>query len=361
MQYAGKTRLALALGAALITAQISRAEPVVEQCATDPKLLGLSRIVEIDTTEGPEFGASHTGTEFLQDHEVVLTFDDGPLRPYTRPVLKALAEHCTKATFFMVGRMAASDPAMVKEVAAQGHTIGSHTFAHRNLKVIGLLKGRQELEMGISTVSKARGGPIAPFFRFPYLSESRVIAEYARQRHISVFSVHVDSKDYTTRDPDAVRRRVMNQLAVSKKGIILFHDIQPSTAKGLKALLTELHDKGFKVVHMVPKTMDDTIANFDSAAGNALAAKAQAAAANPLAERSVVWTMAPPAGAKAPNGKTTVAAPGAKEPSGDAAGDEQLPWLEPNPKKAVEPPGRPKRTARPKAEEKPWQFDIFQY
>ena len=360
MQYAVRIFVGLSLAGALLAAPVSRAETVVDQCATGPNVLGLSRIVEIDTAEGPEFGASHPATEFLQDHEVVLTFDDGPLRPYTRPVLKALADHCTKATFFMVGRMAASDPAMVKEVAAQGHTIGSHTYAHRNLKVIGLLKGRQEFEMGISTVSKARGGPIAPFFRFPYLSESRVITEYARQRHTAVFSVHVDSKDYTTRDPDAVRRRVMNQLAVSKKGIILFHDIQPSTAKALKGLLTELHAKGFKVVHMVPKTMGETISSFDGAAGEALAAKAQAAAANPLAERSVVWTMAPPAG-KTPDGKTAVAAPGPAEPAGDTSGGEHLPWLEPEPKKAVDAPARVKRTARPKVEEQPWQFNIFQY
>ena len=352
---------------ALAAAPSLRADPVVEACATSPNVLGLSRVVEIDTAGGPVFGPSHPANDFLQDHEVVLTFDDGPLRPYTRPVLKALAEHCTKATFFMVGRMAASDPAMVKEVAAQGHTIGSHTWSHQNLKVIGLLKGRQEFEMGISAVSKANGGPISPFFRFPFLNDNRTVLEHAHKRDVGVFFVDIDSKDYTTRDPKIVHRRVMAQLATAKKGIILFHDIQPSTAKGLKGLLDELHAKGFKVVHMVPKTQGGTIANFDAEAGKAIDQKAGEAAAKPLANRSVVWTMAPPPAAdtaKPQDGKTKVAAPTVSAASTAAAAPapsgEVLPWS-PDAKKAVEPAAKPKRTARPKSEELPWQFNIFQY
>jgi peptidoglycan-N-acetylglucosamine deacetylase len=369
MQNAGKWIIGLILGlGALAAGPAAGGGPQVEACATNPGLLGLGRVVEIDTAGGPVFGPSHPANDFLRDHEVVLTFDDGPLRPYTRPVLKALADHCTKATFFMVGRMAASDPAMVKEVSAQGHTIGSHTWSHQNLKAIGLLKGRKEFEMGISAVSKARGGPVAPFFRFPFLNESRTVIEHARSRNVGVFFVDVDSKDYTTRDPNSVHRRVMNQLAVTKKGIILFHDIQPSTAKGLKGLLDDLHAKGFKVVHMVPKSAGDTVAKFDTEAGKEIDQKTEAAAAKPLADRSVVWTMAPPPAGAAKAGtmneaKEKVAVPTAA--TVDAAPPteppEVLPWLQKDQKKAVEPPPKPKRTARPKSDDKAWQFNIFQY
>ena len=58
-------------------------------------------------------GLQYKADDLLKDGEVILTFDDGPLRRYTRRVLKALASHCTKGTFFMVGRMAVADPAMV--------------------------------------------------------------------------------------------------------------------------------------------------------------------------------------------------------------------------------------------------------
>lgn len=356
----GTIAVASPLGAA-------REAPAVDACASDPKFLGVSRIVEIDTAGGPEFGAGHTANDFLQDHEVVLTFDDGPLRPYTRPVLKALADECTKATFFMVGRMAAADPAMVKEVAAQGHTIGTHTWSHKNLKPLGLVRGRQELEMGVSAVAKAKETPVAPFFRFPYLSESRSMISYAKTRNIAVFSIDIDSKDYTTRNPADVHRRVMNGLAQNKKGIILFHDIQRSTAGALKGLLAELRQKGFKVVHVVPKGSLDTIASYDGAATNEVASKTGEAAANPMAQRSVTWTMPPANGSKgasktafAPNGAPAATAPGAPQVKAAPAPaeDEVLPWAAETKKSAD---ARPKRIVKPKQEESSWSLmNIFQ-
>jgi peptidoglycan-N-acetylglucosamine deacetylase len=363
----------LALGfAAAVLASAARAEPEtvantgadslqVEACASDRNRLGLSRVVEIDTTGGPQFGGSHgADTAFLKDGEVVLTFDDGPLRGYTRLVLKALAAHCTKATFFVVGRMAAADPVMVKEIASAGHTIGSHTMSHQNLAAIGLLKGRGELESGIAAVTKARGAPISPFFRFPFLSGSRHVEDYAKSRNISSFWIDVDSKDYQTRDSGIVRRRIMAQLAESRKGIILMHDIQPSTAKGIMILLDELRDKGFKVVHMVPKAPVDTIASYDNAAGKAADAKAAADRANPLGSRSVVYTMSPAAAGAAAAGKQKPkpAAKPARAKSAKPSDDESLPWSQSDAKNTA---SKPKKAQPTKTETFPWQIDIFNY
>lgn len=361
----------------------------VDACASDPSLLGLSRIVEIDTTAGPQFAGGHGhASDFLKDGEVILTFDDGPLRPYTRPVLKALAAHCTKATFFMVGRMAASDPSMVKEVAQAGHTVASHTWSHQNLKPIGLMKARQEFEMGFTAVNKALGRAASPFFRFPYLSENRHVGEHLKKRNVSAFWVDIDSKDYLTRDPKTVHRRVMSELNSKRKGIILMHDIQPSTAGAIKGLLDELHAKGFKVVHIVPKTSVDTIASFDSAVEKTFAEKSAAATANPMASRSVVWSMSPSAagaaGAKAakPASVKTVAEPAAVTPS--AAAIEELPWLKkaagkapasktaqvnpvaatsgttPAAVPAPQPATKPKKPAA-SAEKLPWEPKLFGY
>ena len=63
----------------------------------------------------------------------MLTFDDGPWPSNTRAVLDALAQHCTKATFFPIGKHALWHPEILKEVAAAGHTIGGHTWSHANL------------------------------------------------------------------------------------------------------------------------------------------------------------------------------------------------------------------------------------
>jgi peptidoglycan/xylan/chitin deacetylase (PgdA/CDA1 family) len=253
-------------------------------------VLGVSRVVEIDTSTGPKFGFQyHDAASLLNEGEVVLTFDDGPLRAYTKPVLEALAAQCTKATFFVVGRMAVADPEMVKEYARRGHTVGTHTWSHQNLAQLSAPKARAEIEMGFSAVQNAMGKPIAPFFRFPYLSHSSSMAQHLQHRQIATFSIDVDSKDYRSRDPGTVHRLIMGGLARSRKGILLFHDIQPSTARALPALLADLKAKGYRVVHMRPKASVATVAEFDSVVQSA-AEKRAAASRGPL-RRAVTWTV----------------------------------------------------------------------
>jgi hypothetical protein len=194
----------------------------------------------------------------------------------------------------MVGQMALADPQMVREVAAGGNTIGTHTWSHKNLRYVRPDVLRQQLESAISTVSKANGTPIAPLFRFPYLSSSRAADAYLKSRNIGAVWVDIDSKDYLTRSPDVVKNRILSELAKQKKGIILMHDIHAWTAKMLPELLAALHEKGFKVVHMVPKAHVETIASYDAAADKAIAAKTAARDANPMASHSLVWSMTPP-------------------------------------------------------------------
>jgi peptidoglycan-N-acetylglucosamine deacetylase len=239
--------------------------PLPPDCATRTDAIGLSRIVEIDATGGPKFGHSpyHKGTDFLQDGEVVLTFDDGPLSRYTRPILDALDRHCTRATFFSVGRMALSDPATLKEVARRGNTIALHTWSHLKLSNAKREAAEREIELGLSAVALAVGAPVAPFFRFPYLGESRAAHAYLAERNIASMSIDIDSQDFRTRNPGTVLRTVMSRLKQRRKGIILFHDIQPSTAGAISKLITEMKDAGFKIVHVIPKSMATTLPEYD--------------------------------------------------------------------------------------------------
>jgi peptidoglycan/xylan/chitin deacetylase (PgdA/CDA1 family) len=264
-----------------------------EACTAGTKALGVSRTVEIDTSAGPKFGFQyHDQNSFLADGEVVLTFDDGPLRAYSKPVLEALAAQCTKATFFVVGRMAVADPETVKEYARRGHTVGTHTWSHANLANLTPLKARAEIEMGFSAVQQALGKPIAPFFRFPYLSYSGSMAMHLQNRQIATFSIDIDSKDFRTRDPVTVHRKVMAELARVKKGILLFHDIQPSTARALPGLLAELKAKGYRVVHMQPKVSVATVAEFDALTQKEFDKRHLASAGQPLLKRAVTWSSA---------------------------------------------------------------------
>jgi peptidoglycan/xylan/chitin deacetylase (PgdA/CDA1 family) len=269
-------------------------EPAFAQdvCAPGNDKLGVSRTVTIDTANGPTFGMQYKGHSFLTDGEVVLTFDDGPMRAYTRPILEALAAQCTKATFFMVGQMALHDPESVKEVARRGHTIGTHTWSHANLQAMSQARAQDEIELGVSAVQHALGKPIAPFFRFPYLRDGAITLGHVKARRVATFSIDIDSRDFETRDAATVYARVMREVGAKRKGIILFHDIHASTVRALPRILEELKARNFRVVHVVPKANIETIAEYDEMAREAANRRRVASAGNPLAKRAII----PPAG-----------------------------------------------------------------
>jgi peptidoglycan/xylan/chitin deacetylase (PgdA/CDA1 family) len=259
-----------------------------EGCAPGHDKLGVSRTVAINAAGGPGFGTQYKGPSLLADGEVVLTFDDGPMRAYTRPILETLAAQCTKATFFMVGQMAQTDPETVKEVARRGHTVGTHTWSHANLHALSQANAQDEIELGFSAVQRALGKPIAPFFRFPYLRDGAFTLGHLKARQVAIFSIDVDSRDFETRDAPTVYERVMREVGSKRKGIILFHDIHASTARALPRILEELRVHNFKVVHLVPKAGLETLVEYDELARDAAQRRHLATAGNPLAKRAIV-------------------------------------------------------------------------
>lgn len=215
------------------------------------KGIGVSRTVTLRPTGGARYGSSHGGHKnFLRDKEVVLTFDDGPVPSTTNKVLLELERHCTKATFFLVGKMAKTYPATVRKILAKGHTVGAHGYTHRNLGHTNAKTAIQDVSAGIQAVNKAAGRKSAPFFRFPYLSESKAVNGYLKRSGYGVFAIDVDSLDYRISSPKAMVNRVMSELRRHGKGIILMHDIQRVTANGIGNLLDRLKAEGYKIVHI---------------------------------------------------------------------------------------------------------------
>lgn len=229
--------------------------PMKSTCA-NPNALGVARVVEIDTTGGPGFGFEHfKAYDFLRDKEIVLTFDDGPWPGHTPAVLKALADQCTKAIFFPIGKHAGWHPEIMKQVAAAGHTVGSHTWSHKDLSKLNQQDGIDEIEKGIAAISIALGNkPISPFIRFPALRHPPELLKYVGERNIGVFSTDMDSFDFKMRKPEQVINSVMKKLEKHGKGIILMHDFQQATAHAAPELLKRLKDGGYKVVQVVGKT-----------------------------------------------------------------------------------------------------------
>ncbi len=241
--------------------------PAKSACA-NPDALGVSRVVEVDTTGGPAFGFENfKQLDFLTDKEVVLTFDDGPWPGNTPAVLKALEDECTKAVFFAIGKHTTYHPEILRQVAAAGHTVGTHTWSHANLNSKKMTEqlAKDEIEKGISAVKLALGAPPAPFFRFPELQHGPAAMAYLASRNIAIFSCDLDSFDFRAKNPEQIIETVMTKLDRRGKGIILMHDFQKHTAEALPELLRRLKAGGYKVVQMKAKAPLQTLPEYDEA------------------------------------------------------------------------------------------------
>jgi peptidoglycan/xylan/chitin deacetylase (PgdA/CDA1 family) len=244
----------------LATAAAAMTWSAVSLAADCPRLgvLGTSRILQVDAATTPRVGRrSFPQTLPLRDHEVVLTFDDGPWPPTTSKVLAALAAECVRATFFLIGKPAAAHPDLVRRIAAEGHSIGSHTWLHRSLKRIPPAETTDEIDRGISAIEMAlhgvaTGTPSTPFFRFPGFESTPATLALLQSRGIVVFGADLWASDWNPMTPKRQLKLVIDRLGLARKGIILFHDPKAQTAAMLPAFLRYLRDNDYHVVHVVP-------------------------------------------------------------------------------------------------------------
>ncbi|MBO4225031.1 polysaccharide deacetylase family protein [Bradyrhizobium neotropicale] len=240
-------------------------QPARAAC-NNPNALGVGRTVEIDTTGGPGFGFEHfKQLDFLRDHEVVLTFDDGPWPNNTPAVLKALADECTTGIFFPIGKHATYHPEILKQVYNAGHTVGAHTWSHANLNNKKLTEDQRkdEIEKGFAAVKWALGVSPSPFFRFPALQHPPEMVTYLGTRNVAIFSCDLDSFDFKASKPQTVIDTVMKKVDKLGKGIILMHDFQKHTAEALPELLSRLKAGGYKVVAMRAKSPVQVLPKYE--------------------------------------------------------------------------------------------------
>jgi peptidoglycan/xylan/chitin deacetylase (PgdA/CDA1 family) len=220
--------------------------------------LGTSRILSVEAATTPRVGLkSFPQTLPLRDHEVVLTFDDGPWPPTTARVLAALAHECVSATFFLIGRTASEHPDLVRRIAAGGHSIGHHTWLHRSLMRIKPSETTEEIDHGISAVEMALHGaatttPSTPFFRFPGFESTPATLDLLQSRGIVVFGADLWASDWNRMTPKQELKLITDRLKAARKGIILFHDPKAQTAAMLPPFLRYLRDNDYHVVHIVP-------------------------------------------------------------------------------------------------------------
>ena len=253
---ASATLLGIMIGVAFICPSVTAAAPNGQCPRTDA--LGTSRTLAVDARTTPRVGLqSFPQTLPLADHEVVLTFDDGPWPRTTQMVLAALAQECVHATFFLIGKPASEHPELVRRIAAEGHTVAYHTWSHPYTKRISLGAATQDIDRGISAVEMALHGkatttPTTPFFRFPYFESTPATLDLMQSRGIVVFGADLWASDWVKMTPEEELKLITERLSTAGKGIILFHDTKAQTAAMLPAFLSYLHGNGYHIVHVIP-------------------------------------------------------------------------------------------------------------
>ena len=231
--------------------------PAVAGECSNPNALGTSRTLVIDTEAHPRLGAmQYLETLPLAPREVVLTFDDGPLPPYTNRILDILASECVKATYFLVGRMAQHAPELVRRIHSEGHTVGTHSLNHPlTFDMMALATAQREIDGGVAAVGAALGDPamLAPFFRIPGLLRARPVEGYLASRSLVTWSADFVADDWHKHiTAKEVAQRALQRIEARGRGILLLHDIQPATVLALPTLLKELKARGYRIVQVVP-------------------------------------------------------------------------------------------------------------
>ena len=234
-----------------------------------PDKLGTSRIVEVGTEGGLAIGFKTYPKEIpLADHEVILTFDDGPEAATTPKVLDALAAECVRVTFFDIGRKVEATPELARREAVDGHNVAHHTYTHPQptLRYMGDREARADILRGMIAVERAAYGADfsagepkdlsglklhAPFFRFPGFADTPDLKAWFAANNVGIFSTDLWASDWIEMTPQVELNLIMARLEAVKRGMILLHDNHQWTADMLPRFLRELKLRGYHVVHVV--------------------------------------------------------------------------------------------------------------
>lgn len=186
---------------------------------------------------------------------VALTFDDGPHAEHTREVLDLLDEFGAKATFFVIGRKAAAQPELVKEIARRGHDLAIHSFTHDHFLNLRLETRIQKEIVDCADVIEKITGDRPHFFRPPVGFTSPRIG-------VAVRATKVDVVGWTDRAYDGLdvtsAPRVVERLAprLDHGRIVLLHDSKekgdgkPASVDALRGLLEVMRERGLPGVSL---------------------------------------------------------------------------------------------------------------
>lgn len=172
---------------------------------------------------------------------VALTFDDGPYDRVTNRIVRVLAKHDSRATFFVVGNRVERYADTMKNAFQKGNQIATHTFDHGDLSKMKKRQMRRELKRAFRVMKKINGEN-PTMLRPPY---GNVNDKMRQTIQIPMIYWSVDTEDWASRNRDRILSRCKN---IKDGDIVLMHDLYPSTAAAVGKLVPKLRKKGFQLV-----------------------------------------------------------------------------------------------------------------
>lgn len=198
---------------------------------------------------------------------VALTFDDGPMPGTTDRVLDVLAAEDVRATFFCVGRNAERHPSLVRRIADEGHSIGSHSFSHAPPGTLSQRQLVQDYTAGQRALENVLVESV-PLFRPPYGRLTLGTARSLRSRQAWTWTIDPEDWQPSARSDDIARRAG----AAESGDVVLLHDWlevdareQPSvdrtaTIEALPRIIASLRSKGLAFVPLTAHASGERVA-----------------------------------------------------------------------------------------------------
>lgn len=196
---------------------------------------------EKSSESDPQLQVVHSGPS--SSKQVALTFDDGPHPAYTAKILDILREHKVKATFFVLGNRVKQYPWILRQIVAEGHEIGNHTYDHRWLTAMDNSLISREIADTQAAIRNATGYETS-LFRPPYGAFRNDTRTVFKEHHLNIVLWNVDTKDWSSHNQDRILANVTNQ--TRNGSIILCHDIHKATLDALPSVLKALESRGYE-------------------------------------------------------------------------------------------------------------------
>lgn len=205
---------------------------------------------------------------------LALTFDDGPHPDFTPRLLDILKREGVHATFFLVGSQAEQYPDLVRQIAAEGHTVGNHTYHHVSLPKIPLAYVDEEIQ-ACGDVLESVLGFHPRFFRPPGGRYDRDIATVINRLGYTLVLWTDNPGDFEEPGSRVITSRTLTRLSAG--GIILLHDGVQQTVDALPGLIETMKARGYRfvtldqVVEMRQQPSHRTVGKANTAAADSFA------------------------------------------------------------------------------------------